>query len=86
MKATHGLQNLNGKAVAHFEFEFRTQQGERGRGEERGGGGREGGGGQRETEAHRETDTDLLIHPCSLSIHPSMQLVHPCDLSMHPSM
>ena len=26
MKSTHGLQNLNGEAVAHFEFEFRTQQ------------------------------------------------------------
>ena len=26
MKVTHGLQNLNGEAVAHFEFELRTQQ------------------------------------------------------------
>ena len=59
MKSTHGVQNLNGEAVALFEFEFRTQQRreeEGSRGEE--GRGREGRGGQRDTEAHRETDTD----------------------------
>ena len=46
MKVTHGLQNLNGEAVAHFEFELRTQQ--RREGEGRGGGGRGVEGGSNE--------------------------------------
>ena len=50
MKVTHGLQNLNGEAVAHFEFELRTQQ-------RREGEGRRGEEGGRETQRHTERQT-----------------------------